>query len=121
MAAKTSVSSTNLPRCYRGIPESTRLRTSIHTSGTSSAHPWYATVTSQKEITMRVRNRLLMIVLAAGAAAAVTSSGFSSSPSSTTAAPAGPAAAAAPDMSGQEEFGAYQPVADFPPPPADTA
>src|SRR5258705_4254482 len=105
MAAKTSVSSTNLPRCYRGIPESTRLRTSIHTSGTSSAHPWYATVTSQKEITMRVRNRLLMIVLAAGAAAAVTAARCSSSPSSTTAAPAGPAAAAAQHIAGHEEIG----------------
>ena len=70
---------------------------------------------------MRVPNRLLMIVAATGAAAAI-AAGCSSSPASTSSsAPAGPAAAVAADIGGQEEFGPYEPVSNWPQPLADAA
>ncbi len=69
---------------------------------------------------MRVPNRLLMIVLATGAASAI-AVGCSNSPASTTSAPLGPAAAVAGDIGGQEEFGPYEPVANWPQPLADAA
>src|SRR6185503_12266098 len=77
-------------------------------------------VTRRKEITMRVPNRLLMIVLATGAAAAL-AVGCSNSPAGTTSAPVGPATAAAEDIGGQEEFGPYEPVSNWPQPLADAA
>ena len=68
---------------------------------------------------MRVRNRLLMIVLAAGAAAAMTVACSSSPAGSSSTPPGGPATAAAQDIGGKEEFGPYEPVANFPQPLED--
>jgi hypothetical protein len=67
---------------------------------------------------MRVPTRLLTTVLATGVAGAMTAA-CGSSPASNTSAPLGPAVAAAGDIGGQEEFGPYEPVSNWPQPLPD--